>query len=180
MSGTIENIQRKLSKAGYYDGEIDGIWGNMSEGALDTLIASATDNQPKLERTSSYRLSNKSLERLSKVHSDLQRVVKRAIEITDVDFMVGEGLRSLSRQRQLVAKGASQTMNSRHLTGHAVDLIALDEKGDVTWHWNYYWSIVDAMEKSAKELGIPIEAGARWKSFPDGPHYQLPWAKYPK
>ena len=69
-----------------------------------------------------YRLGLRSRARLRGVHPDLVRVVTRAIEITDVDFTVLEGVRSLSRQRQLVAQGASKTMRSRHLTGHAVDL----------------------------------------------------------
>ena len=69
-----------------------------------------------------YRLSQRSMQNLSGVHPDLVAVVKRAIEITEQDFSVIEGIRNIDRQRKLVAQGKSQTMNSRHLTGHAVDL----------------------------------------------------------
>jgi len=125
-----------------------------------------------------YRLGLRSRARLRGVHPDLVRVVTRAIEITDVDFTVLEGVRSLSRQRQLVAQGASKTMRSRHLTGHAVDLGAW-VGGKVRWDWPLYYKIEAAMKQAAKELGIPIEWGGDWTSFKDGPHWQLPWASYP-
>ena len=74
---------------------------------------------------SGFHLGTRRRARLEGVHPDLVRVVERAIELTEVDFTVLEGLRNVSRQKELVAAGASQTMNSRHLTGHAVDLGAL-------------------------------------------------------
>ena len=125
-----------------------------------------------------YALGATSLQRLKGVHPDLVRVVKRAIELTPQDFTVLEGLRSPARQKYLVSTGKSKTMNSRHLTGHAVDCAPV-VGGVVSWDWAHYWPVVEAMEKAAKELGIAVEAGARWKTFPDGPHYQLTWAKYP-
>ena len=127
----------------------------------------------------SYYLGKRSLERLEDVHPDLVEVVKTAIDITEVDFTVLEGLRSTERQRKLVAKGASTTMNSRHLTGHAVDLGAW-VGGTVRWDWPLYYKIADAMKQAASELDIPIEWGGDWKSFKDGPHFQLPWKDYPK
>ena len=39
-----------------------------------------------------------------------------------MDFAVTEGLRTLERQKDLKARGLSQTLKSRHLTGHAVDV----------------------------------------------------------
>ncbi len=108
------------------------------------------------------------------VHPDLVKVVKRAIEITECDFTVIEGVRSQVRQAQLVKSGASQTNNSRHLTGHAVDLAAW-VNGTVSWDWKYYYQIEAAMKQAAKELGIEIEWGGDWKKFKDGPHWQLPW-----
>lgn len=126
-----------------------------------------------------FKLSNKSLDRLKGVHPDLVKVVKRSIELTDVDFSVGEGLRTIERQKELVAKGASQTMKSRHLTGHAVDLYAIVD-GTVSWEWKYYSKISDAVMKAAKELGVDVEWGGNWKTIKDGPHFQLTWAKYPK
>lgn len=126
----------------------------------------------------SYVLSKKSLDRLSGVHHDLVEVVKRAIEITEVDFTVLEGVRSKTRQEQLVKAGASQTMRSRHLTGHAVDLGAY-VGGQVRWDWPLYYKIADAVKKAASELNVPIEWGGDWKTFKDGPHFQLPFKEYP-
>lgn len=125
-----------------------------------------------------YVLSKKSLDRLSGVHPDLVRVVKRAIEITPVDFAVLEGVRSKSRQEQLVKAGASQTMNSRHLTGHAVDLGAY-VCGSVRWDWPLYHKIAAAVKQAAAELGVPLEWGGDWRTFKDGPHFQLPHKEYP-
>lgn len=125
-----------------------------------------------------YVLSKKSLDRLTGVHPDLVRVVKRAIEITPVDFAVLEGVRSKARQEQLVKAGASQTMNSRHLTGHAVDLGAY-VSGSVRWDWPLYYKIADAVKQAAAELGVPIEWGGDWRKFKDGPHFQLPHKEYP-
>lgn len=126
-----------------------------------------------------YSLGLRSKMRLRGVHPDLVKVVERAIQITEVDFTVLEGLRTIARQRELLAQGATRTMNSRHITGHAVDLGAM-VGGAVRWDWPLYHKIADAMKKAAAELGIKIEAGADWKKFPDGPHFQLPWAGYPR
>jgi peptidoglycan LD-endopeptidase CwlK len=125
-----------------------------------------------------YKLSQKSIDRLSGVHPDLVAVVKRAIEITECDFAVLEGVRSLTRQEQLFKAGASQTMKGRHLTGHAVDLGAY-VGGSVRWDWSLYHIIAKAMKQAAAELNTPITWGGDWKSFPDGPHFELPWAEYP-
>ena len=123
----------------------------------------------------SYKLSLRSRQRLSGVHPDLVAVVKRAIEITEQDFSVTEGIRNIDRQRQLVAKGKSKTMNSRHLTGHAVDLVPWP----VSWDWEHFYPIADAMKTAAKELKVDLEWGGDWKTFKDGPHFQLSWKKYP-
>jgi peptidoglycan L-alanyl-D-glutamate endopeptidase CwlK len=125
-----------------------------------------------------FRLSRRSLERLRGVHPDLVRVTTRAIELTEVDFGVIEGLRTVAKQKQYVAAGASQTMNSRHITGHAVDLAAYIGK-DVRWDWPLYHKIAAAMKAAAKELGIPIKWGGDWKSFKDGPHFELDRRFYP-
>ena len=125
-----------------------------------------------------FRLSQKSLDRLSGVHPDLVAVVKRAIEITEVYFAVLEGVRSKARQEQLFKQKATKTMNSRHLTGHAVDLGAY-VGGSIRWDWPLYYQIADAMKAAAAELEIPLTWGGDWKTFPDGPHFELPWAQYP-
>lgn len=124
-----------------------------------------------------FILGSRSLSRLKGVHPDLVLVVKRAIQLTDVDFAVLEGLRTRTRQLELVRAGASKTMNSRHLTGHAVDLGAYVQ-GKVRWDWPLYYKIAGAMKRAARELEVPLEWGGDWKSFKDGPHFQLPWKDY--
>ena len=124
-----------------------------------------------------YQLGPRSMMRLKGVHPDLVKVVKHAIEISLVDFTVLEGLRTIERQKALFDAGSSQTMNSRHLDGHAVDLGAWVD-GQVDWSWPLYSKIATAMKTAAQELNIPIEWGGDWK-MKDGPHFQLPWKDYP-
>lgn len=125
-----------------------------------------------------FALGAKSKERLKGVHPDLVRVVERAIQLTEVDFTVLEGLRTVARQQQLVASGASKTMRSRHITGHAVDLAAVIG-GEIRWDWPLYHKIAKAVKQAAAELKVPIEWGGDWRTFKDGPHWQLPWKSYP-
>ena len=126
-----------------------------------------------------FYLSQRSIRRLDGVHPDLVKVVQRAIEITEVDFGVLEGRRSMARQKKLVAAGASKTLRSRHLTGHAVDLVAYIGSR-VAWDWPLYSKISAAMKQAAAELNIPLEWGGDWRTFKDGPHFQLPWKDYPE
>jgi peptidoglycan L-alanyl-D-glutamate endopeptidase CwlK len=125
-----------------------------------------------------FALSAKSLLKLEGVHPDLVRVVKRAIKQTPTDFVVTEGLRTVERQRQLLAAGASKTMKSRHITGHAVD-IAPYVNGSVHWDWPLFYPLAKAIKAAAAAEGVPIEWGGDWRTFKDGPHWQLPWAQYP-
>jgi peptidoglycan L-alanyl-D-glutamate endopeptidase CwlK len=115
---------------------------------------------------------------LNGVHPDLQKVVARAAQLSDRPFRVLEGKRTLARQKELVARGASQTLKSRHLTGHAVDIAPLEE-GRVSWSWPLYYPLAKIMKQAAKELNVPLEWGGDWKSFKDGPHWQLSWVSYP-
>lgn len=151
---------------------------------------------PEVKPEPKYKLGRTSKGRLIGVHKDLVRVVERAIEITEQDFSVLEGVRSLDRQRMLVANGKSQTLNSRHLTGHAVDLVP----HPVSWEWEEFFPIADAMIKASKELGVPLRWGGMWEvhdlrkwngtakhlhskykgSFPDGPHFELSRKYYAK
>ena len=125
-----------------------------------------------------YTLGPRSKQRLKGVHPDLVKVVERAIEITDVDFTVLEGLRTPERQKALVEAGASQTLNSRHITGHAVDLGAW--VGDeVRWDWPLYHKIAAAMKEAARQLGVAIVWGGDWRTFKDGPHFELDRKAYP-
>lgn len=128
-------------------------------------------------------LSEKSLAKLSGAHPDLQKVIKRAAAISSIDFTVLEVLRTVARQKELVAKGASKTMKSRHLPGadghsRAVDIAPLDG-GQISWAWPTYHKLAPIIKQAAKDVGVPIEWGGDWKSFADGPHWQLPWKVYP-
>ena len=137
-----------------------------------------------------FALSRRSEARLVGVHPDLVAVVRRAIQVTTVDFGVLEGVRTIQRQRELVAKGASQTMNSRHLTGHAVDLFAWapDKTGrpGVSWRPEHYNAIAQAMFDATGgqmvqtlpgglTVGVAVEWGGHWRWFKDLTHFQLPW-----
>jgi peptidoglycan L-alanyl-D-glutamate endopeptidase CwlK len=117
-------------------------------------------------------------QRLAGVHPDLVRVVERAAR-DGTKFRVIEGLRSMDRQAELVRAGKSQTMRSRHLTGHAVDLAALDEAGRVTWARPAYEALAARVKAAAAAEGVSVEWGGDWRSFFDGPHFQLPWSAYP-
>lgn len=142
-----------------------------------------------------YKLSQRSMNNLSGVDMRLSNVVRKAIKITEQDFSVIEGIRSYQRQKALVAAGKSRTLNSRHLTGHAVDLVPYP----VTWEWEYFYPVADAMITAAKDLDVPLRWGGNWQvknvldwegtakeladkytgNFPDGPHFELPRGFYP-
>lgn len=126
----------------------------------------------------SFSLSERSRHNLAGVHPHLIQVVTRALTLTTIDFTVIEGVRSLERQKQLVARGASKTLKSRHLTGHAVDVVPW-VGGAPSWHWPDYHTLATFIKEAAEDLGIPIEWGGDWGRFPDGPHWQLPKDIYP-
>lgn len=123
-------------------------------------------------------LPDSSLAKLQGVQGPLKALVLHAADDPPVPFIVTEGLRSIERQRQLVKAGASQTMRSRHLTGHAVD-IAAKVGGKLAWDWPLYERLAVHFKQVARELGTPLEWGGDWTTFRDGPHYQLPWREYP-
>lgn len=127
---------------------------------------------------SDFALSQRSRERLQGVHPALVRVVDVAIHLTPVDFTVIEGMRTPEKQAALFKAGASHTLNSRHLTGHAVDLAAWVD-GGVRWDWPLYQQIAAAMKEAAYGIGVPLEWGGDWKTLKDGPHFQLPLEAYP-
>ena len=147
-----------------------------------------------------YTLSTRSLDKLEGVNEDLVRVVKRAIELTKIDFGVIYGMRTKEEQQKLFDSGKSQTMKSKHLTGDAVDLMAYVD-GKASWELNLYDDIADAMKWAATEYGTTIRWGAAWhipdistwdgtmeeammayidlrrsegrRPFIDGPHFEL-------
>jgi peptidoglycan L-alanyl-D-glutamate endopeptidase CwlK len=124
-------------------------------------------------------LGQRSLSRLEGVHPDLVRVVKKAAALSDLDFTVLEGIRSVERQKQLVSQGASRTMNSRHITGHAVDLAPMIA-GEVRWDWPLYHKLAKIVKSAAADEKVPLQWGGDWRAFKDGPHWELPWKFYPK
>ena len=112
-----------------------------------------------------FKLSKRSLGKLEGVKPELVAVVQRAIQITSVDFGVIQGLRTMEEQRELVAKGASQTMKSKHLTGDAVDVMAyIGSRG--SWEMSLYDDIADAFKVAAIEEDVQIRWGAAWQ-IPD-------------
>ena len=147
-----------------------------------------------------YTLSSRSLDKLEGVNEDLVKVVKRAIELTKIDFGVIYGMRTLEEQKKLFDAGKSQTMKSKHLTGDAVDLMAYVD-GKASWELNLYDDLADAMKWAATEEGVVIRWGAAWhiddistwdgtmedammayidlrrsqgrRPFIDGPHFEL-------
>jgi peptidoglycan L-alanyl-D-glutamate endopeptidase CwlK len=147
-----------------------------------------------------FKLSQRSLDRLEGVDDALVAVVQRAIEVTTIDFGVTEGLRTIERQQELVDRGASKTMRSKHLNGSAVDLVAYIGPR-VSWELNLYDDIADAMKQAAMELGVAVRWGGAWttsnicewqgtmeqamttyidrrrlqnrRPFIDGPHFEL-------
>lgn len=124
-------------------------------------------------------LDARSLSRLNGVHPDLAAIVKLAAR--DASFIVTEGVRTKERQLELFLAKKSQTMNSRHLTGHAVDLaIWADTNADkvvgvneLSWKFQHYQELADFVKKAAQELGVAIVWGGDWVSFKDGPHFEL-------
>ena len=131
-----------------------------------------------MSATEAGRLDERSERNLAGVHPDLARVVRRAARLSSVPFVVTEGWRSLQRQRQLRASGASLTLKSRHLTGHAVDLAA-KVGGQVRWDWPLYAGLAAAMKRAARAEGVEITWGGDWRKLRDGPHFELSWSAYP-
>ena len=132
------------------------------------------------------KLSPSTEARLKGVHPSLVKVVRRAAadwKDTELTWIITTGTRSVEEQKKMVAKGASQTMNSRHIPGKdgyakAVD-IAMVLNGKLKWDWPLYKKMADAMKAAANKEMIPIEWGGDWRNFKDGPHFQLPKNLYP-
>ena len=124
-------------------------------------------------------LNERSEQRLLGVHLDLCRVVRAARSAAPFRFEISEGLRSKARQAELVKAGKSQTQNSRHLTGHAVDIVILNNDGSANWDFSRYKTVSDVFKREANRLGVKITWGGDWKSLKDGPHFELDRSAYP-
>lgn len=152
-----------------------------------------------------FKLGKKSIRTMEGLHPDLIKVINLAICYTEQDFSVHDGVRSISTQKAMVKSGASTTMNSRHLTGHAADLVPWIA-GQLRWEWPACFKIAVAMDRASTELNIPLRWGGVWdrlmteyggspeslknavdeycvrhpgKDFLDGPHFELPREVYP-
>lgn len=125
-----------------------------------------------------FRFSKRSLTNLEGVHHDLVEVAHLALSMSPIDFVVIDGLRTIEEQRILVAKGKSKTMDSRHLTGHAIDVAAW-MNGTISWDFGLYEKITDAFDMAAGRLKTPIVCGIDWPSFVDAGHIELDRRRYP-
>lgn len=124
-------------------------------------------------------LNSRSLKNLNGVHPDLVKLMHEASKETPVAFIITEGLRTIERQRVLVKAGASNTLNSRHLTGHAVDVACLVSE-EVRWDWPLYYKLAKHVKDVAKRIGVRIVWGGDWTlPRPDGPHFELDKRFYP-
>lgn len=128
--------------------------------------------------TASFTFGARSEQNLVGVHADLVKVARLALLKSETDFAVIEGLRSTERQKEMVRTGASQTMNSRHLTGHAIDVAAF-VNGRLDWSWPLYSKIAIAFKSASADLSIPIVWGGDWRTLKDGPHFELLRSAYP-
>ncbi len=120
-----------------------------------------TNRKKPMPINTRFRLSNRSITRLKGVDENLIAVVERAIQITEIDFGISQGLRTIEQQTELVAKGKSQTMKSKHLVGDAVDVVAYVD-GKVSWRLEDYTIIADAFKQAAKDLDVHMRWGAAW------------------
>ena len=131
--------------------------------------------------------SESCVKKLEKLHPDLTKVIIRASEmLKDYTIIITETDRSKERQAELFKKKATKTLRSRHISENnacklscAVD-IAVKVDGKITWEWSLYEDFSKYVKKAAEELRVEVEWGGDWKSFKDGPHYQLPKSLYPE
>lgn len=125
------------------------------------------------------KLNALSKAKLKGVHPDLLKVLDEYLKIGTTPIIVIQGLRSLAEQKKNVAKGVSKTLRSRHLTGHAIDIAPANPNGSPDWSWTRYYGLAKQFKQAAKNVGVSVEWGGDWTKFKDGPHWQLPWNKYP-
>lgn len=121
-----------------------------------------------------FQFSDRSLKVLDTVHPDLIELMLHAIRHTQIDFVCYHGIRTLKEQKKFFAAGKSRTMNSRHLTGHAIDIAPL-QNGEIPWdNWLPWLELAEGIKDVASEFKIPFEWGGDW-GMRDGPHFQLRW-----
>jgi peptidoglycan L-alanyl-D-glutamate endopeptidase CwlK len=179
MSDNVKAVQQALGV------RADGVIGPVTRAALERAI-----QQGRVTIAPAQPVIIKHPEgegKLSGVHAELVRLVVKAMEKPPVPFIVIEGLRTMARQKELVKRGASKTLNSRHLTGHAVDLWPVDPAtgkalpGGGKDNEERLWADLQLIARHVKEIaakhGTPIEWGGDWGW--DAPHFQLPRSTHP-
>jgi len=185
MDACVKTNQMLLLKLGISPGPIDGVMGDLTEAAIAKGLA-LPDRTPEHAQShggKGFVLNERSVGNTRGVHPDLINVFFEAAKSSPHEFIITEGLRTVERQKELVAKGFSKTMNSRHIKaknglGHAMDL-ALIKNGKVDWKdLAAYDELGLHIKRVAKQLGVPIKWGGDW-SWKDRPHYQLRWRNYP-
>lgn len=124
------------------------------------------------------RFSARSYNHLAGVRPELAILAYHALLLSPIPFEITDGLRTEEEQAAFLASGKSRTMRSRHLTGHAVDVVAIQD-GKISWDWGLYEIIAEAWKRASIETGIKITWGGDWKGFRDGPHFELDRATYP-
>jgi len=139
-------------------------------------------NKALTQTVSKWALSARSEARMVGVHDDLKKVTRLALKYSPYDFGITSGKRTEAEQWQLYVDDKSNCDGSikisRHQTGHAIDFVAYDENGKITWDMKYYIAVADAFKRAAKELNIPIKWGGDWVTLVDGPHIELDKAVY--
>lgn len=190
-------FQERAALAGHYVGKVDGDPGKITLAALDKVLPPIVIISTPPVSVGGDNIPDSGDSKLAGVHPKLAAVIREASLRSSVPFTVIEGVRSKARQASLVAAGASKTQNSRHLTGHAVDLWPLNSEGkplpsDAAFPrgsnearaasaalWAGLRSIAVTVKEVAREMGVQIEWGGDWEKFKDGPHFQLNWKAFP-
>ena len=128
--------------------------------------------QPLSRMGAMWKFGTRSKNNMKGVNPDLIGIAYRALMLSPHDFGIIEGVRTLERQKQLFQDGASKTMNSRHLTGGAIDF-AVYKGGKLVWDFPLYQEVSESFKRAAAEMGLKITWGGDWPKFRDGPHIQL-------
>lgn len=130
-----------------------------------------------------FIFSQRSKHNLSGVNPLLVKIAYRALEISTADFAVIEGVRTLEKQKENVKKGVSKTLDSRHLTGDAIDILPSAIKPGMEWQPHFFEPVLMAFKQAADEEGVTLRFGKNWKSdpnlpvetrFTDYPHIEIP------
>ena len=202
MNYTSKEIFDFMRKYSLVQSQVDAFYKLLEQGADINTIAlfaglspkQAVEEKKEEKKLSNFKLSQRSLNSLNGVDPNLVKVVKRAIELTEQDFIVIEGLRT--REQMMINYGKGRTaaelavhgipasyakpkeakvtwlnnpFASNHAKGKAVDIVP----NPVTWDdISKFRKINEAMQAAAKELGVKLSYGGDWTKK-DYPHWEL-------